>query len=192
MLRRAVLLLLTCTLLPAATKSKVSLPQTYERWLKEEVTYIITDEEKKDFLKLSTNEARDKFIDEFWEVRNPIRGGASNRYKEEHYRRLQFANDNFGRRSNTPGWQTDMGRSWILFGKPESRAPYLGYGQLYPLELWTYTNKTGDPALPSFFNLLFFMPEDIGEFRFYRPSLDTPMKLVRVIAMCVYFVGHYC
>jgi GWxTD domain-containing protein len=175
--RLAIVLILT-SLLSAAPK-KAPLPAQYSHWLNTEVTYIISDEEKKAFLTLETDSERDRFIDEFWDIRNPRRGGATNAYKEEHYGRLQYANDTFGRRSNTPGWQTDMGRAWILFGKPVSRAPYLGYGQLYPLELWTYSNQAGDPSLPGFFNLLFFMPEDIGEYRFYRPSLDTPLKLVR-------------
>jgi GWxTD domain-containing protein len=179
MLRSITLLFCFCLVFSAATKPRTSLPPIYEHWLKEEVTYIITDEERKEFLKLADDSTRDKFIADFWDIRNPIRGGATNSYKEEHYRRLQYANDNFGRRSNTPGWLTDMGRTWILFGKPESRAPYTGYGQLYPLELWFYGNKTGDPAIPGFFTLLFFMPEDIGEYRYYRPSLDTPLKLVR-------------
>jgi GWxTD domain-containing protein len=166
---------------PAVTAAtpKTVLPARYNRWIKEEVVYIITDEEKKEFLKLTTDAERDKFIDDFWAVRNPVRGSEVNSYKEEHYRRLQYARDNFGRRSNTPGWMTDMGRAWILFGKPVSRAPFLGYGQLYPCELWFYENKASGPSLPGYFTLLFFMPEDIGEYRFYRPSLDTPMKLVR-------------
>ena len=162
-----------------AAPPKTVLPARYNRWIKEEVVYIITDEEQKSFLKLTTDAERDKFIDDFWSIRNPVRSSTVNSYKEEHYRRLQYANDTFGRRSNTPGWMTDMGRAWILFGKPVSRAPYLGYGQLYPCELWFYENKSNGPSLPGYFTLLFFMPEDIGEYRFYRPGLDTPMKLVR-------------
>jgi len=178
MLRSTVLALLFCTFLNAAPK-RPALAPVYSHWLKEEVTYIITDEEKKAFLNLETDVQRDKFMEDFWDVRNPVRAGAANSYKEEHYRRLQYANETFGRRSNTPGWITDMGRAWILFGKPVSRAPYIGYGQLYPCELWFYENRNSGPAIPGYFTLLFVMPEDIGEFRFYRPSLDTPLKLVR-------------
>ncbi|HWE53479.1 MAG TPA: GWxTD domain-containing protein [Bryobacteraceae bacterium] len=163
----------------AAPPPKTKLAPQYDKWLKEDVGYIITDEEKKAFLGLVTDVQRDNFIDDFWAIRNPIRGSAINSYKEEHYKRLQYANDNFGRRSNTPGWMTDMGRAWILFGKPVSQARYLGQGQLYPCELWFYENKVSGPSIPGFFSLLFFMPENIGEFRFYRPSLDTPLKLVR-------------
>lgn len=178
MVRKLAIIFIFSALLAAAPKKTPLLAQ-YSRWLNTEVAYIATDEEKKAFLSLATDPERDKFIEEFWDIRNPRRGSLTNSAKEEHYARLRYANDTFGRRSNTPGWQTDMGRAWILFGKPVSRAPYMGYGQLYPLELWTYSNQTGDPALPAFFSLLFFMPDDIGEFRFYRPSLDTPLKLVR-------------
>jgi GWxTD domain-containing protein len=165
--------------LTAATPSKTKLSPRYDRWIKEEVVYIITDDEKKEFLALATDADRDKFIDDFWAIRNPDRRNAANSYKEEHYRRLQYANDNFGRRTNTPGWMTDMGRAWILFGKPVTRAPFLGYGQLYPCELWFYQNTSGGASLPGYFTLLFFRPEGINEYRFYRPSLDTPLKLVR-------------
>ncbi len=173
----AVLLLLACVV--TAAPKKPTLPIQYQHWLREEVTYIITDQEKKAFLSLETDGERDKFIEDFWDVRNPARGAANNTYKEEHYQRLQYVNETFGRRSNTPGWMTDMGRSWILFGKPVSQARFLGYGQLYPCELWFYQNSNSGPSIPGYFTLLFFMPEDIGEYRFYRPSLDTPLKLVR-------------
>ena len=72
-----------------------------------------------------------------------------------------------------------MGRAWILFGKPVSQPRFIGLGQVYPCELWFYSNTTGDPSLPPFFYLLFYMPGDIGEYRFYRPYLDGPMELVR-------------
>jgi GWxTD domain-containing protein len=169
-----VAILTLASLAPAA-----KLPEKYAKWLNEDAVYLITRDEKQDFQKLTSDDARDKFIEEFWEVRNPARGSKDNAFKEEHYRRIVEANQTFGRDSNTPGWMTDMGRTWIELGKPESRHPFIGYGQIYPLELWFYSNKTGDPDLPPHFYVLFFIPEDIGEYRFYRPSLDTPMKLVR-------------
>lgn len=171
-------ILLAGIVLPAFA-AKPKLPPRYEKWLNQEVVYIITDEERKAFLQLNTAEERDRFIEEFWEIRNPQPGSARNPYKEEIYQRIEYANEHFGRMSNTPGWMTDMGRTYILLGKPVSTHPFVGYGQIYPLELWSYMNQTGDPSLPAFFNLLFFQPEDIEEYRFYRPYLDGPMKLVR-------------
>ena len=173
------LLVLFCAPTTSRAQKKGSIPEQYSKWLNEEVVYIITDEERKGFLRLTTDQDRDRFMDDFWDVRNPVPGAIPNTYKEEHYRRLQYVNDNFGRKSNTPGWRTDMGRSWILFGKPKTRAPFIAYGQLYDCELWFYSNETGNPSFPGFFSLLFFMPEDTGEFRYYRPFLDGPMKLVR-------------
>jgi len=163
----------------AGAKEKNSLSARYKKWLNEDVVYLITDGEKKDFLKLENDDSRENFIEQFWEIRNPERGSKTNRFKEEHYARIAYANQTFGRRSNTPGWMTDQGRAWILFGKPASQAHFTGYSQIYPLDLWFYDNNASNPALPSFFYLLFYMPEDIGEYRFYRPTLDGPLKLVR-------------
>jgi len=163
----------------AAEHKRPILSERYSQWLNQDVVYIITDEERKEFLKLTSDNDRDKFMEDFWETRNPLRGSKQNPYKEEHYKRIEYANATFGRQSNTPGWRTDMGRTYILFGKPTSRAPFTGYGQIYPLELWFYSNNTGNPSLPPFFYVLFFIPEDIGEYRYYHPIIDGPMKLVR-------------
>ncbi len=174
-----VLLLSLVSQAHAQRAKKEALAPRYSKWVNEEVVYIITEEERKAFLGLNADEQRDTFITNFWEVRNPAHGTSTNSFKEEHYRRLEYATSNFGKQSNTPGWRTDMGRAYILFGKPASRAPYIGSGQLYPCELWFYSNTLNIPNLPSFFSLLFFMPYDTGEYRFYRPFLDGPMSLVR-------------
>ncbi len=171
--------LLVCSLLLLAAPKKPPLPERFQHWLTQDVVYIITDEEKKEFLVLDTDEAREKYIENFWEIRNPMRSSTQNPYKEEHYRRIEYANQNFGRQSNTPGWMTDQGRAWILFGKPTSQHKFTGYGQIYPLELWFYENNSGLPSLPPFYYVLYYMPEGITEYKFYRPYMDGPMKLVR-------------
>jgi GWxTD domain-containing protein len=174
-----VVLVLVCSLhLSAATKNP-KLPAQYKKWIDQDVVYIITDEERKAFLTLTTDDEREKYINSFWAIRNPRHGSDNNPYKEEHYARLEYANVHFGRESNTPGWMTDMGRAYILFGAPTSRHPFIGYGQIYPLELWFYQNSTNAPSLPAFFYLLFYISGDIGEYKFYHPFLDGPMKLVR-------------
>ena len=85
------------------------LPPVYDRWLKEQVPYLITNEERKAFLELPDDASRDRFIEEFWEARNPVRGSGRNPYKEEIERRLAYANQTFGRESGTPGWRTAWG-----------------------------------------------------------------------------------
>src|ERR1700761_4126464 len=83
------------------------LPEVYEHWLSEDVNYLITDAERDAFLRLTTNEDRDTFIDNFWRIRNPDPDAPSNEAKDEHYRRLQYANENFGARNQGNGWRSD-------------------------------------------------------------------------------------
>src|SRR5712691_599474 len=89
----------------------------YNKWLNEDVVYIITDEEKAVFKKLTTHEEREKFIEQFWLRRDPSAGTMENEFKEEHYRRIAYANERFA--SGLPGWKTDRGRIYIMFGKPD-------------------------------------------------------------------------
>src|SRR4029077_12428893 len=79
----------------------------YNTWLTEEVIYIITKEERDTFLRLTTNEERDQLIEEFWRRRTPDPDSPGNTYREEHYRRIAYANERFS--SGIPGWKTDRG-----------------------------------------------------------------------------------
>src|ERR1700756_1546622 len=89
--------LLTSSALAGVSKKDLqNLPPHYRKWLTEDVTYIITDEEKEAFVRLPNDEARDKFIEHFWEIRNPSPGSPTNAYKDEIYRRIAYANQWFG------------------------------------------------------------------------------------------------
>ena len=90
------------------------LDSQYKKWLNEDVVYIITPEEKNAFLHLATNEEREQFIEQFWQRRNPDPDSAENTYKEEHYRRIAYANEHYA--SGIPGWKTDRGRIYIMWG----------------------------------------------------------------------------
>src|ERR1700685_488372 len=151
-----IIALFFCFHVSAASK-KPELPEQYKKWIDQDVLYIITDEERKAFLALTTDDEREKFMDNFWAIRNPKRDPENNPYKEEHYRRMEYATSHFGHESTTPGWMTDMGRAYILFGEPTSRHPFVGYGQIYPMELWFYQNSTNSPILPAFYYLLFYI-----------------------------------
>jgi GWxTD domain-containing protein len=89
----------------------------YEKWLDEDVRWIITDQEHADFKKLSNNKQRDQFIERFWDRRNPNPGAPENDFKEEHYRRLSYVNQHFAQ--GVPGWKTDRGKFYVMYGKPE-------------------------------------------------------------------------
>ncbi len=90
------------------------LSKTYKKWLDEDVVYIITDGERKAFKQLSNDEERDQFIEAFWQRRNPNPDSEDNEFKDEHYRRIEYANDHFA--AGIPGWRTDRGRIYIKFG----------------------------------------------------------------------------
>ena len=126
----------------------------FRRWLEEDVVYIITPEERKAFLRLSTNEEREQFIESFWQKRNPNPESPDNEFKEEHYRRIAYANARFA--SGLAGWRTDRGRIYIMWGPPDERdshpsggayerLPEEGGGSTttYPFEDWRYRHIDG-------------------------------------------------
>jgi GWxTD domain-containing protein len=129
-------------------------PQYYKKWLDEDVLYLITDEEKGVFKNLKTEEEREIFIEQFWARRNPDQRATSNEFKEEHYRRIAYANQHYA--SGIPGWKTDRGRIYITYGKPDeieshpsggsyNRESWEGGGSTstYPFERWWYRHIDG-------------------------------------------------
>jgi GWxTD domain-containing protein len=130
------------------------LDSQYRKWLDEDVVYIITPEERSAFLHLSTNEEREQFIEQFWQRRNPDPDSADNTFKEEHYRRIAYANEHYS--SGIPGWKTDRGRIYITWGAPDEieshpsggsydRPAEEGGGETstYPFEDWRYRYLEG-------------------------------------------------
>src|SRR5579872_6888591 len=89
----------------------------YKKWVNEDVRWIITDEELSAWKKLTTNTERDNFIEGFWQRRDPTPDTGENEYKDEHYRRIAWANEHFA--AGVPGWRTDRGRMYIMYGKPD-------------------------------------------------------------------------
>ncbi|MGB8951740.1 MAG: GWxTD domain-containing protein [Candidatus Aminicenantales bacterium] len=153
------------------------LPDMYRKWLEEEVVYIITPKEKDVFLQLDTNRERDIFIEAFWKIRDPNPNTLENEFKVEHYRRINYSNQWFGRESTKAGWRTDRGRIYIILGPPKDIESYEGQKQLYPVQIWTYP---GDPALdlPPQFNVVFYQRDGAGDYVLYSPIRDGPSSLV--------------
>ncbi|HEX6806157.1 MAG TPA: GWxTD domain-containing protein [Terriglobales bacterium] len=156
--------------------SKATLPEKYKKWLNQDVTYIISNDEKKAFLQLPTDTDRDNFIEHFWDVRNPTPGSPDNSYRTEHYRRIEYANQYFGHISHTEGWRTDMGRIYITLGEPQQRQKLLGLQKITPMEIWFYQNS--NPALPPYFYVIFYQRDPTDEFRIYHPYSDGPERLI--------------
>src|SRR2546428_10857619 len=93
---------------------KQEVSSSYKKWLNEDVAYIITDEERAAFKQLSNDEERDNFIEAFWQRRDPTPDTVENEFKEEHYRRIAYANEHFA--AGIPGWKSDRGRIYIVYG----------------------------------------------------------------------------
>jgi len=158
---------------PNEKKKKEELKSVYKKWLEEDVSYIITDEERKAFKTLKTDEERDQFIEQFWLRRDPDPDTPENEYKEEYYQRIQYANEKFS--SGIPGWRTDRGRIYVKFGKPDEieshpsggsydRPSYEGGGSTttYPFETWWYRYIEG---VGSDVEIEFVDPSGSGEYR---------------------------
>lgn len=153
----------------------------YKKWLQEDVLYIITDEEKKSFLQLSTNEEREQFIEQFWLRRDPTPDTVENEFKEEHYRRIAYANEHFA--SGIPGWRTDRGRIYIIHGPADEVESHPtggsyerpieeggGNTSTYSFEKWRYRYIEG---IGNDVNLEFVDPSGSGE---YRLTMDPSEK----------------
>src|SRR5215468_8654148 len=135
-------------------KLKKELETPYRKWLNEDVSYIITDEERSAFKRLQTDEEREQFIEQFWLRRDPTPDTVENEFKEEHYRRIAYANEHYA--SGIPGWKTDRGRIYITFGPPDERdehpsggtyqrPPEEGGGttSTFPFEIWRFRYLAG-------------------------------------------------
>src|SRR5215472_8421237 len=130
-------------------KLRKELETPYRKWLNEDVAYIISDEERAAFKKLSTDDERETFIENFWLRRDPTPDTEENEFKEEHYRRIAYANERFA--SGIPGWKTDRGRIYIVYGPPDEKDEHPSGGtydrpfeegggttSTFPFEKWRY------------------------------------------------------
>ena len=115
-----------------------------DKWLNEDVVYIISDEERAAFQRLITGEEREKFIEQFWLRRDPTPGTPENEFKKEHYRRISYANDRFRTQSGRPGWQTDRGHMYIVYGPPdEIESHQRDANRSYATDAWMYHHVEG-------------------------------------------------
>ncbi len=162
-------------------KLRRELETPYRKWLNEDVTYIITDEERAAFKRLSTDEERQEFIEQFWLRRDPTPDSAENEYKEEHYRRIAYANERYA--SGIPGWKSDRGRIYITFGPADENESHPSGGSYerpieegggttstYPFEKWRYRYIEG---IGTDVIIEFVDPTMTGE---YRMTMDPSEK----------------
>ena len=163
-----------------AKKLRAELSDVDKTWLMEEVPYIISDEERRAFLELGTAEEREQFIEIFWRNRNPDPESPVNPVREEHYRRLAYADEHFA--SGVPGRKTDRGRIYIIWGPPDEiethptggsydRPLEQGGGSTttYPWELWRYRHLEG---IGENIEIEFVDPSGSGEYHITRDPCE--------------------
>jgi GWxTD domain-containing protein len=137
-----------------ARSLKQELGKTYKKWMDEDVRWIISDEERSAFKQLSNDEERDQFIEAFWQRRDPTPDTVENEFKEEHYRRIEYANEHFP--AGIPGWKTDRGRMYVMYGAADEIDSHPAGGtyqrpmdegggttSTYPFETWRYRYLEG-------------------------------------------------
>jgi GWxTD domain-containing protein len=157
----------------------------FKKWVDEDVAYIITEDEKRAWKKLQTDEEREKFIEQFWRRRDPDPDTEVNEYLEEHFERVAYANEHFA--SGIPGWKTDRGRIYIMYGPPHEkethpsggsyeRPSYEGGGSTttYPFEVWFYRYL---PGVGSGIEIEFVDPTGTGEYRIARNPFEKDALL---------------
>jgi len=140
-----VLTLIAAVALSAWQAKPVAMPaDAYGKWLSEDVVYIIDARERNAFLALGTDAEREHFIEQFWLRRNPVEGSTRNEMKQEHYRRIAYANQRFATPTIAAGWQTDRGRIYISFGPPDELESHASGGAVTaPYEDWLYRKING-------------------------------------------------
>jgi GWxTD domain-containing protein len=149
----------------------------YTKWVTEDVAYIISDAERAAFKNLQSDPEREHFIEQFWLRRDPTPGTPENEMKEEHYRRIAYTNDHFA--AAIPGWKTDRGRIYIVYGPPDEKEthPSGGTARPYPYEQWLYhfIDGVGTNVVIEFVD-----PNKTGEYRMTMdPSAKDALGLVR-------------
>jgi len=152
-------------------------PKKYRLWLEEEVIYIITPKEKEVFLQLGSDRERDLFIEAFWKQRDPTPGTLENEFKNEHFRRIKYANKIFGWGAPKPGWKTERGRIYIILGEPDTLEKFEDIKLVVNTQVWFYQGRA-DYGLPNAFNVVFFQKDMVGEYELYSPVRDGPQSLI--------------
>jgi GWxTD domain-containing protein len=159
-------------------KKPEELPPSYQKWLQQEVVYIISSKEKDIFLRLDTDRERKIFVEAFWRIRDPNPSTPENEFKTEHYRRISYANRMLGRDTPGHGWRTEMGRIYIILGEPNSVERYENETEVRPTIIWFYQGKV-EMGLPNSFNVVFFRQEEFSDWEIYSPIVHGPYKLLR-------------
>ncbi|GAB4326324.1 MAG: hypothetical protein Kow0074_20750 [Candidatus Zixiibacteriota bacterium] len=121
-----------------------SLTPEEEQRVRDIIAYIARPEEMSRFERLNPVGKRNFWI-KFWKDRDPTPGTPENEAKDEHMRRLNYANEKFsiGLSDNAGGWRTDMGRVYIVYGQPSHIERFPFTPERPAAEQWFYDHLAG-------------------------------------------------
>jgi GWxTD domain-containing protein len=152
---------------------RAAVQDPYRKWIAEDVAYIITNDERATFRALQSNADRERFIEDFWIRRDPTPGTPSNEFKEEHYRRIAYANEQYSDADGLPGWKTDRGRIYITYGPPDEKEVHpSAVPPDKPREQWLYRYIEGVGS-----NVIIeFVRDDVGRMHMTRdPAVNDAL-----------------
>lgn len=152
------------------------LNDSHRRWFNM-IENISSKDEQSVFLQLDNDRDREIFIRTFWLQRDPTPGTTANEYKDDIEERFKHVLYTFKRGTSRPAWQTDMGRIYMVLGKPNSVNSMESTQTLYPLQIWYYYGDTS-LGLPTYFSVLFFRPNNTPEWKLYNPATEDPRRLI--------------
>ncbi len=165
----------------------------WDRWLNEEVVYIISEREAREFQALTTDQERERFAAEFWLRRDPDPSTAVNEYQQEIENRIRYANERFNKEGK-PGWRTVRGQTYIIHGPPDDIHYSYGYLQKVPVynptqvlnpqgeslpfvyvefptpesETWVYRHLPGAQSSRTYFTVVFAKMDPTGLYNLRR------------------------
>ncbi|MFQ5707037.1 MAG: GWxTD domain-containing protein [bacterium] len=125
--------------------------------------YIVTQQEQELYNNLKEVEAKRAYLFEFWLRRDPTPATATNEFRMEYQRRLKYCDEHFGSYTR-PGWKTDRGRVYILYGPPSEIERFPNNPLSYCYEIWHYDQIEGG---------VIFVFADLQEFGEYMQIHST-------------------
>jgi GWxTD domain-containing protein len=134
---------------------KPELKQAYKEWSEKDISWLIDGRER--YLKLQTDEEREKFIDDYW---TSVEANPGLDVKEGRVERITYADTNFT--AGVLGSKTDRGRIYLLWGGPDKtvhgRMRIAGRDESVRFEMWTCSGR----------DFVFIDPDETGDLRLIR------------------------
>ena len=90
------------------------------RDIEDDVHLLLGAEAEEAFVQLHPGE-QERFLDDFWRLRDPTPGTAENEARKDFLARVERANEMFSRLGIGRGMFSDMGRVYIRYGEPSER-----------------------------------------------------------------------